>query len=295
MFLAIVTLLGFSVCLLGITCTAFSQDNFGVILVAHKSTRPNWNRLVKQLHNNIVSHFNPTANQQPIELAFLDFKDNSQEHTLKEAIRKMLMEKGMNEILLVPLFPFSEIYNGQILEKANAEAASLNLPSPTNIVIASAMDGNSYAISMLTRCAAGLSHTPSQESLLLVSYGPYDDTVNNTVLANLRLIGEAIKNQVGFSTFDVETLRPHHFGNNPKKDVEAIKTLRETARTLKKDGLVIVVPYVIQGDFYKELKHYLSGVVHPPQICSQKLISQPETEEWVKWAIGGGMDQSQHP
>ena len=78
--------------------------------------------------------------------------------------------------------------------------------------------------------------------------------------------------------------------DGPKISAESVVKLRKKQERLR-NGLVIVVPYVIQGDFHKELKDYLHKKVKRKHICNQEIISQPETEEWIKAVIEGGMDQ----
>ena len=301
MFLAIVTLFGFSVCLLGITCNAFSQD-FGVILVAHKSTSSNWNRKVEQLRDDVFNHFNQPPDQQPIELAFINYgEDPNEVHTLRNALEALMVGNGLNQILLVPLSPFSGIFNKRVMDEAVRETGDLaGGPSiPSTIVIASAMGDYTGAITMLKECAEGLSDDPAQESLLLVGYGPCDDTANNALLMELQAMGMEINNQllVPFQRVECKNLRPHclDLSDGPQISAESVTKFREEVKSLKENGLVLVVPYVIQGDFHKELKHYLHGIVKAKHICKQEIISHDETEKWVEWVIGGEMDQSQQP
>lgn len=314
MFLAIVTLFGFSVCLFGIPCTAFSQD-VGIILVAHKATNENWNDKVKQLLTDITDTNQMQPVTQPVRLAFINYdEDSNQERSLRNALEELMVREGKEHILLIPLSPFSWIFNKRVRNKAQEEADDLagpnhhNLPYSPTIKIAPALDYRPIGgylpgyrpgvLRMLKECVDGRSHSPRDESLLLVGYGPCDDRANNALLRKLGSIGSAINNQVQdpFQKVDCINLRPHC--PDPKISAQAVVDLREKAQELKdlnENGLVIVVPYVIQGDFQAELESYLVGIVKPGQICDPGIISHLETKAWLDEVIGRRMMQPSLP
>jgi sirohydrochlorin ferrochelatase len=271
-----------------VTSTAFSQ-NEGIILVAHKSTKRAWNNQVLRLPDDIRALDSNII--QPIEVAFLDFRDSSEVNTLEWAIRTMVADHNKREILLVPIFASSYgMYNHiKVLTADIVQNLPSQLPTPT-IVIAPAMDEDPHAVTMLRECAMNISgNNPADKALLLVSFGPFDEAANLCVLEQLRRIGSMIS---GFKTVDCFTLRPHEFPPNPTidKNAQAVKELNETAQNLISNGAsrVIVVPYVFQGDFHKVLRDYLKGV-RSKRICNEEKIFHDETKAWIVEVINRGM------
>jgi hypothetical protein len=306
MFLVIGILFCCTVCVLGVTSTAFSQND-GVILVTHKSTSPAWNNQVLRLPGDIQALDSQIT--QPIEVAFLDFKDTSVVNTLEWAIERMVNHHNRREILLVPIFSSSYVMYKHISDIANGIVAAnwqQSDPDRPTIVISPAMDeeapptgGDPYAVTMLRECAMKVSgNNHAQKSLLLVSFGSFDDADNSCVLGQLGRIGNRIS---GFREVAGVTLRPHEFPPDPTidKNAQAVEELNKTAENLLSHGAlkVIVVPYVFQGDFHKVLKDYLKGkkLKGKKKICNEEKIFHDETKAWIVDVIRRGMNNQPTP
>ena len=296
-FLVISILFCCTVCVLGVTSTSFSQ-NEGIILVTHKSTNPGWNNQVLSLPADI-SALDSNISRQPIEVAFLDFRDSSGVNTLEWAINRMVEHHLKREILLVPIFASSYGMYQHISNLAAGIVATNWQQSPPTIVIAPAMDEDPHAATMLTECAMNISaNNPADKALLLVSFGPFNDAENRCVLGQLGRIGDRIS---GFREVAWVTLRPHEFPPDPTidKNAQAVKELNQTAENLISNGAsrVLVVPYVFQGDFHKVLKDYLKGkkLKGKKKICNEEKIFHDETKAWIVDVIRRGMNNQPTP
>ena len=309
MYLVISILVYCTVCILGVASTSFSQPrDYGVILVAHKATHQPWNRRLKDLHEAVFSHFNPGHEYPPddpgvidipIELAFLNFENLGAPRILDgEAVNRLVQNYNKRQILIVYLSHSSFVINDKILQEVQAIAntylsqSSLQIQQTIRVVIAPAMDDQPPAVTMLQQFVENWAADISgPKSLVLVSYGPHEPAKNRIVLDQLGCIGDAIGNAVPLQNVVCYTLRPHFPPNPVDTNAPVVEELRNQILELQETSKVIVVPYVFQGDFLKELKFYLRGQKLKKTICQEEIISHQETKDWVIGVIGDGMSQ----
>lgn len=259
----------------------FAQGSFGAILVAHGARNPDNNQDILTIHKNVTRKASC-----PVEVAFLGYTNGQ---TVDNAIKKLL-GKGITQILLVHVAPSSYGYNEQIKTFVEASAAGLRKANARPTIKIVAMDDHPLAVDMLSGCARTLSKTPAEESLLLVGGGPIDELENISSLMDLETIGQTIQNERGFREVVCTNIRTH---SPDVIFVRSINELQKAAKRLMAQGRVIVVPYVLQKDFYMELESYLQGIIPPEDISREEILAHANVEKWVSEVIAQGIKQPQ--
>jgi hypothetical protein len=136
----------------------------------------------------------------------------------------------------------------------------------------------------------GMPKRTENVSLMLVSYGAIEELENILWDRIMEGVGETIRSERKFKEVACVSLRNHSADLIRE---QAIGNLVKTARRLKEQGAVIVVPYVLCGGaFHENLKSYLTGIVSPGNICSNGILSDlSTTKSWVLEMITQGMNQ----
>jgi hypothetical protein len=290
-------------------------EKFGVVLVAHGSNNPelDCNSQVQALYEKIKRD-DPSLK---LELAFLRYANKK---TLKDAVNNLQAQGIKDNILIIHLSPSSFSIRHIELTESIAETiapekkvmikkpwsykqvlASYALPA-MRYAVSPAMDDNPIIINILSDQAKEILNRPSQEilrnpesaSLLLVSYGAIDELENILWNRQMEQIGEAIKSKIGFRSVACISLRNHSADLIRE---QAIIELIKTAKSLKDQGRVIVVPYVLcAGAFQQSLQSYLGGIIPPEDISSKSVITDLDAVVlWVRNVIARGMNQPASP
>ena len=255
---------------------------FSAILVAHGSANSNHNEKIITLKNNVRSAPTSNPSMSGLEVALLG---NNSLARMDSALN-YFHGRGARQILLIPLSPCSYIRHAEIKILANDKANGLGMPF--QFTLAPAMDDHPVAAEIIKEQARNKSVNPQNESLLLFAYGPVEELENITWLRLLEQMGERIGKEVGFKEVECATVRNHSADLIAE---QSIIDLRRKARALRKNGRVIVVPYVFEDGPYTELQSYLSGIVPPEDIVSEGFISNAKTKDWVQDVITRGMRQ----
>jgi hypothetical protein len=286
MFLTIVALLLITSYLLLTPDTAESAP-FGVVLIAHGSDKTEWNARIQGFYNSIKNELPPS------QLAFLQFVAGS---TLEDAVNALKAgNPDVQEFLFVHLSPSSYSIRHEEIE---LKVSQLPTP-PLKYQISPAMDDHPLAIAILKDYANEFyindpARSPANESLILIGYGAPDELENVEWVRKLKRIGESIRIDLGFREVACMTLR-HHAADLVRS--QAIADLQETAKRLKEQGRVVVVPYILSAlpqnhGFIKELESCLRGIVKPGDICKKGVISHDNTKAWVKEVVRNQMNQT---
>jgi hypothetical protein len=260
----------------------------GVIVVAHGAPVKIWTDKVLNIVEKVNSPF-------PLETAFLDYH---KEKTLANAINR-LEDRGAMNILVVHLSPSSysvhheEIkYLLNLREDLGIYTEEADPPIKSNIkkfVVSPAMDHHPLVADILTDYTRALSRNPENESLILLGHGPVEELANIVWVRQLEHMGKMIRAQLRFREIVCMTMR------NDSADLireQAIIDLRRTVKRLKKEGRVIVVPYLLgKGGFHKDLQSHLKGMISPEDICMKGVISHLNTARWIEDIINRGLDQ----
>lgn len=299
--------------------TAQTQAPSGVVLVAHGSNNPqlSCNGQVQTLYDEIRND----TSLPPLKYAFLRFENG---YTLEKTVAD-LKNDGINDnILFIHLAPSSFSIRHRELKQVHAPSAPGFVPNPPGHVekhwlykttmrprslpagkkyaVSPAMDDNPLIVQILSEYAAEIFNTlrvhapstaPEQASLLLVSYGAIEELENILWDRVMEGIGETIRSERGFKEVACISLRNHSADLIRE---QSVRNLIKTAKRLKEQGAVIVVPYVLcDGAFHESLRSYLTGIVAPDHICSKGIITHPNTALWVKEVIQQGMNQPSGP
>ena len=284
--LGIFALLFITTCLYLTPGTAQSAQ-FGAVLIAHGSNKPEWNARIAGFYNTIKNELPPS------QLAFLNFVAGS---TLQDAVDALKDgNPDLQEILFVHLSPSSY----SIRHKEIESTVSQLITTPLQYQISPAMDDHPLAVGILKDYANEFyindpAHSPANESLILIGYGAPDELENVEWVRKLKRIGESIRIDLGFREVACMTLR-HHAADLVRS--QAIADLQETAKRLKEQGRVVVVPYILcalpqNHGFIKELESCLRGIVNPGDICKKGVISHDNTKAWVKEVVRNQMNQT---
>lgn len=278
-----------SLCILAFLCTflysfagvAESQEQFGVILIAHGSEDSDWNQKVVELQEKLVPAGSKSS--ESMEIAFLG---HGQERTMKNALKKFI-KKGSNNIVLIHLSPCSYIRHEEIKTLAKEKGGELE-KAAFKFTLAPAMDDHPLALEIIKEHAKALSRDPGRENLILLAAGPVEELENITWMRQLERMGKTICSEIGFKEVVCATIRNH----SPDLIAEqSIIDLRMKAKALKEKGRVVVVPYLFKDGPYEDLQSYLKGIVPPEDIGAVGCISHPNMETWIKEVIKKGMDQ----
>lgn len=302
-----IMLLSILLCMPAVAEEAKNQEPFGVVLVAHGSNNPelDCNTQVENLYNKIRSE---KSDLPPLGIAYLRFANGK---TLEEVVGN-LQQRGIDDnILLVHLSPSSfSIRHRELRECITSKKAdqagnswlfrkvvsSHPLP-PMKYTLSRAMDDNPLIVQILSDHAQEILNPSGKKlpqnaedvSLMLVSYGAIEELENILWDRVMEEIGEKIRRERGFREVACVSLRNHSADLIRE---QAIIDLVKTAKRLKKQGRVIVVPYVLcQGAFQRNLQSYLSGIVPPEDISEKGVISHPNTALWIQEVIAKGMNQ----
>lgn len=270
-------------CMMAGTSPADASEKFGAVLIAHGASNLEWNKKIESLHKTIAK----TAPCE-LEVALIGY---THDNTLDTAINKLLRSKsGITELLLIHIAPSSYTYNEQVKAFTKETIVRLQKPALAENIKIVAMDDHPLATAILSQHARDLSRDPAEESLMLVGGGPAEELANISSLMDLERMGEKIRNELGFKEVVCINLRNH---SPDIIFIWAINDLRRAAKRLKTQGRVIVVPYVLQKDFYAELESCLKGIIPPEDISKQEILSHPNVEKWVSEVIAQGTEQVQ--
>jgi len=294
-----------------------AQSAAGVVLVAHGSNNPHvpCNQSVLDLYNMVKTDPSLPLPPENVKLAYLRF-DNL--NTLNNAVAE-LRARGINrDILFVHLAPSSysirhieltkapdptsTAYQHWLYRKAIKRHNLPPLPGGQRYAFSPAMDDNLKIVHILSQHAqqtydnlpspleGGLPKRTENVSLMLVSYGAIEELENILWDRIMEGVGETIRGERKFKEVACVSLRNHSADLIRE---QAIRNLIKTARRLKEQGEVIVVPYVLCGGaFHENLKSYLTGIVSAGNICSNGILSDlATTKSWVLEMINQGMNQ----
>jgi len=285
MFLEMFILL-FIMIYLFLTPGSAESEQFGVVLIAHGSNQPEWNTKIEDFYNS----FN--RDLPPSQLAFLRFVEG---RSLEVAVNNLRNDHpDMKEFLFVHLAPSSYSIRHDEIELTVADL----IKPPLQYKVAPAMDDHLLAGSILKNYAEEFyrnspTRSPENESLILLGYGPTDDLENVAWVRQLERIGARIRADLRFKEVACITLR-HHAADLIRS--QAIADLQRTARRLKVQGRVVVVPYILcavpEDGFQRELQSCLRGIVDPQDICKKGVISHDNTKAWVTEVISKKMNQT---
>lgn len=286
----IIILLSVFLCTLAGTWTAEASEKFGAILVVHGGMVPERDQDFSTLHQKMNNRFDC-----PVEIAYLGYIG---EMTLTNAIKKLIEEEEVTQILLVHVTPSSYSYNEQVKSFAEEEVVKLkNLstkpPTAKCTIEIVAMDDHPIALEILkeyARTTSGQAGEPEKESLMLIGGGPIEELENTLSVIDLERIGERVRKELGFKEVVCMNLRTH---SPDVIYVRSINNLQRAAERLKAQGRVIVVPYVAQNDFHKKLESFLKGIIPPEDINKSEITSHPKIEQWAAEVINGGVQQPQ--
>ncbi len=268
-------------CIPADSCYAQASGKFGAILVAHGTRNLADNQDILTIYRKVAGKASC-----PVEVAFLGYTKGQ---TVDIAMKKFL-GKGISQILLVRIAASSYSYNEQFKTFVESAASKLSKASTGPTIKIVAMDDHPLAVEILSRFARDLSENPEEESLLLVGGGPIEELENISSLMDLENIGQTIQNELGFREVVCANTRTH---SQDVIFVRSINELQRSAKQLKAKGRVIVVPYVLQKDFYKELESYLQGIIPPKCISEKDILSDPNVEKWILGVIAQGIEQPQ--
>ncbi|WP_202077765.1 sirohydrochlorin chelatase [Caldalkalibacillus salinus] len=239
-------------------------EKTGVLLIAHGSRKKTWVRAIDHLAQSIKLPF-------PMALGFLELVE---ERRIEDGIR-LLERQGVGDIIVVPLFVCSgsthleEIkYILGVKKESWVPTEHLKLiRSQARLLWCPPMDSHTIITRILTERIQALSHSPYQETLLLVAHGSNKLIFQRLWEITLNRLVTKLQHTCHFSEARYATLLPN--------------TLRTQAMELSYKKPPVVIPlFLSQGYFtHHVIPETLSGLDY--KYSGETYLPHPLIKHWV--------------
>lgn len=271
----------------------------GILLLAHGG-RGEWNAEVLQVASNVDS-------DHPVEVAF----GMANKRTIERAVAR-LVERGVNEIVAVPLFisshssvmratefllghrddappqmeAFGRMAAGMMAAGSGSAGSGSDggfdwttpIEKPLPISLATALDDHALVAEILLSRASDVSERPGEEVLVLVAHGPGSDEDNRLWLENMRSLVERMRPQTRFSRIEYLTVR-----DDASEEIQdqATTELRAVVEAGVREGKsVLIVPLLLSyGGIEVGIRERLEGLSY--RMANQALLPDKRLSEWV--------------
>ncbi len=243
---------------------ASTQNQVGVLVLAHGSSKPEWNEAVVQATE-------PLRKTYPVQIAF----GMANPHTMQPALDR-LEANGVDTIVVVPLFisshspiirqteyllglrdsladPPMQMHHGTMGRKHhNADPdPSMGLQPldfQAQIVMTQALDDHPVVARILHERILEMSTDPAKETVLIVAHGPNDEADNRMWVQTMDRLADQVRQlqmQSGATAFkQIFCLTVRDDADRPIYE-QAKAHLRSLVYQAGKDGEVIVVPLLL--------------------------------------------------
>jgi len=270
---------------LGVPSAALSQDDFGVLVMAHGGGEA-WNREVETM-------LEPLRREFPLEIAFGMADPNS-----IQAAASRLEQRGVEKIGVVRLFISGESWRERTEQILGLRPGAPPPPAGHDHSGPGGHDGHDmslwridsdarFAIGMegltdapemaavLAERASTLSTDPARESVLILAHGPEDDAENERWIAKIDARADAVRALAPFRAVRAETLREDW----PEKRAASERRIRAFVEEgMRDDGRVLVIPYRVSG--FGPYARVLEGLSYAAD--ERGLLPSDEVGQWVR-------------
>jgi sirohydrochlorin cobaltochelatase len=245
-----------------------NQD--GVLIIAHGSKSEDWVRSVDQIVSQAHIAF-------PHTIGYLELVEG---RSIADGVR-YLEKVGVKRINVVPLFVCSgsthleEIQYMLGLKPESAIDTEFIHPQ-AEVIWCSAMDDHPNILRILSDRIQALSHSPSEETLLLVAHGS-DEPVFDAVWEQvLRSLTSQLKSAFPFRHVTYGTLYPD--------------TIRECAAQLSSEGDLLVIPVFLSEGYLtsKVVTSKLEGLEY--KYSGEAYLPHPLISRWIESVISHLID-----
>jgi len=250
-----------------------SQDQTGVLLIAHGSSNPTWQKDIEDAVRQVETKL-------PIVISYLEFTEDL---TIEKGIRE-LENRGMTTIITIPLFISSgsthidEIkYALGIIEETEVDTDLTKIETKCRLIWCDPMDDHPAILELISERISSLSTDTEREVLLLVAHGS-DEVEFHTIWEELlERIKRHITQRFSFQQVVHGTLHPDN--------------LRETAEALPSESEIIVLPlFLCEGYFTnKVIPSRLEGITYTWD--GNTYLPHPLVTKWIEGQLNGALSK----
>lgn len=244
-----------------------TTDVTGVLVIAHGSRNPTWNQLVEEAVKGVETDL-------PITVGYLELVEG---RLIPDGVQ-WLEAQGVNRILAVPLFVSSgsthleEIqYALGVKSRSRVETHLSPIRPQAEIVWCPAMDAHPLILRLLKERVCKLSHSPGEESLLLVAHGSGQSGFQAVWDRGLRQLTDGLQKRFGFPEVEVAMLQ---LGN-----------LREKAKVLCRGRRLLILPVFLSRGYFTDvvIPTELEGI--PCAYREETYLPHPLVSRWIEETV----------
>ncbi len=252
------------------------MSNTAVLVIAHGSPDPDWNRLVEET-------VRQTKLSVPIRVAFL----GSVEYRSIAVEIKRLERMGIGTIICVPLFVtagsthVSEIqYMLGVRESVDFDTDARPLPIRARIVWCPPLEDHAIVEQILAERVEELSLQPSREALLLIGHGSDLPGYRDRWEGLLKLLAARLQRRFGLPTASFATLRPD--------------TVARRALEAPRNHRLLVLPlFVSQGYFTRRvIPERLGSAAY--EYSGKTYLPHPLIAIWIEQSVHAHLQPREH-
>lgn len=241
-----------------------SRDQTGILLIAHGSSNPTWQRDIEYAVQQVGTDL-------PIVISYLEF---TEEQTIEKGIRQ-LESKGMRTIVTIPLFISSgsthidEIkFALGVIEETSVNTDLTKIDTDCQLIWCDPMDDDPAILKLIADRIASMSVEPENEIILLVAHGSDEPNFHDIWEQLLGKIKREISSNFSFQQVVHGTLHPDN--------------LRKTAESLQNKGKILVLPlFLCEGYFTnKVIPARLEGLTYTWE--GKTYLPHPRVSSWME-------------
>lgn len=267
-----------SLCGLLLPARVSAGDDVGILIMSHGGSSK-WNKTIKRTVKAAKISY-------PCRIFFGMGHSQEEVDDLHQAVNS-LESKGVHQIIIIPLLisSYSEIYRQwRYLLGSNVNPGFINnaffpIEHRAEIRFLDPLNDDPIISEILMEHAVAISQKPEEESVIIVTHGPNDDTDNQKWLDTLDRISERMRKQGPFNSIEGVTLR-----DDAPSDVrsQAIQIFREKVEAIHaRKGRTLVIPLLLApGGIESKIHNALKGLdytLNPKTLLPDSRISQ-----WIK-------------
>ncbi|SMO92333.1 sirohydrochlorin chelatase [Melghirimyces algeriensis] len=242
----------------------------GVLVLAHGSPNPEWNRLVENAVRQVKTKL-------PITVGYLESVTGQ---SISDGIY-FLEKKGVERILTVPLFVSSgsthleEIQYALGIKRFSRIRTNLQRIRPqADIVWCKAMDAHPFMVRILEDRVRALLPNPEKENLLLVAHGSEKPGFRDVWEKGLQQLADHLHQRFPFQEVEISMLQ--------------VGDVREKAKTLSHLGRLLVLPVFLGRGYFTDVRirqelEGVSGVSYGETYLPHPLVSRWVEEMVERW------------
>lgn len=240
----------------------------GVLVIAHGSPNPEWNRLVEEAVEQVQVGL-------PISVGYLESLAGQ---GIADGVQR-LEKEGVERIRVIPLFVSSgsthleEIrYALGVIDHSRVKTDLRRIQPWAQILWDQAMDAHPLIQRILEDRVGSLAESPREENLLLVAHGSEKPGFREEWEKGLEALAEGLRVSFGFATVEYAMLR--------------VGDMRSKAERLSREKRLLVLPVFLSQGYFTDviLRQELEGI--PCAYRGETYLPHPLVSRWIEETLG---------